>query len=796
MQHTHTPPSAGPARSRITTLFGIALFVFGLPLVLGGAKLAWIGGSFFYLLAGVALAASGAAFMRGSRRGVWIYLALALCTVVWALLEVGLQFWPLVPRLSGILVLLIPVCLLAPRLGAQGSTRGWRAAAALSLIAVVAGAAGMFVPHGVIRNEVARTLPQPARSDAPPGDWRDYGRTPKGTRFAPIEQITAQNVSSLKVAWTFRTGELAGQGAENQNTPLQVGDTLYICTPLNKVFALNAETGEQRWQYDPKVTDLKVWSRCRGVSYYESAPVQQSVAEESRAPTPQSCQQRVILSTLDARLIALDAKTGKPCEDFGTNGTVNLQAGMGEVKPTYYMGTSAVTVADGLIVVGGWVYDNLEVQEPSGVIRAFDAKTGELSWAWDLGNPAITRYPPEGQTYTRGTPNMWSTAAYDEKLGLIYLPLGNSTPDYWGGHRSPASNHYASSIVALDIKTGRERWAYQTVHHDIWDYDLPAQPALYDIPGENGESIPALIQVTKTGNIFVLDRRTGKPITEVQERPVPQQELAGDRTAPTQPYSVGMPYIGQPVLKESDMWGATLFDQLLCRIEFKSLRYEGAFTPTGVTPSLQNPGNFGGMNWGSASINEDTGTMIVNDIRIPLRIQLMPSANLAIKGDGRPHSEFAPQRGTPFAVKNDSFMSVLNVPCQAPPYGTVSGIDLKTRKVMWQIPAGTLQDTAMSGIKLGAPIPLGLPSLGGPLTTRSGLVFFSGTQDYYLRALDQLTGKELWKGRLPVGAQATPMTYISPTSQRQFVVVSAGGARSSPDRGDYVIAYALPKASD
>ncbi|MNE23303.1 Quinate/shikimate dehydrogenase (quinone) [compost metagenome] len=388
---------------------------------------------------------------------------------------------------------------------------------------------------------------------------------------------------------------------------------------------------------------------------------------------------------------------------------------------------------------------------------------------------------------------MWSTAAYDSKRGLLFIPLGNSTPDFWGGHRTDAANRYASSVVALDYKTGRERWAYQTVHHDIWDYDIPAQPALYDVPDGKGGSVPALIQTTKTGNIFMLNRETGKPIADVVERGVPQQELAGDKTAPTQPHSVGMPYIGQEKLTESDMWGATIYDQLLCRIQFKSLRYDGAFTPPGTTASLQHPGNFGGMNWGSVSINEDTGTMVVNDIRIPLRVQLVPSEHHEIAGNGKPHSEFAPMRGTPFVLTNSSFVSPIDVPCQAPPYGTVTGIDLNTRQIIWQRPAGTVQDTAIAGVKVRAPFPIGMPTIGGTVSTRSGLVFFAGTQDYFLRAYDQGTGEELWKARMPVGSQATPMTFVSPSSNRQFVVVSAGGARSSMDRSDLLIAYALPK---
>ncbi|EJT85941.1 membrane-bound PQQ-dependent dehydrogenase [Pseudomonas putida S11] len=382
--------------------------------------------------------------------------------------------------------------LLASRVGFSQRRKVWVRGAGVTAVLLVAGFIAMFFPHGVIQGVARPPVAGGAVDKAVNGNWQHYGRTPTGTRFAPLEQITPENVSNLQVAWTFRTGEIADVGSENQNTPIQVGDTLYICTPLNKVFAVDANTGKEIWRYDAKVQNHKVWNRCRGVSYYDATEVSDSV--RSASSVVQDCPQRVILSTLDSRLIALDAKTGQECQSFGMNGQVNLKQGMGEVKPTYYMGTSPVTVAGNLLIVGGWVYDNLETKEPSGVIRAFNAATGELEWAWDLGNPSITKYPPPGETYTRGTPNMWSTAAYDSKLGLIYVPLGNSTPDFWGGHRSEAANRYASSIVALDYKTGRERWAYQTVHHDIWDYDIPAQPALYDVPDGNGGTQPALIQ--------------------------------------------------------------------------------------------------------------------------------------------------------------------------------------------------------------------------------------------------------------------------------------------------------------
>jgi quinate dehydrogenase (quinone) len=391
---------------------------------------------------------------------------------------------------------------------------------------------------------------------------------------------------------------------------------------------------------------------------------------------------------------------------------------------------------------------------------------------------------------------MWSTPAFDPKLGLVYLPTGNATPDYWGGERRPFDDKYSSSVVALDIVTGKPQWSFQTTHHDLWDYDVPAQPALYDMPDGKGATIPALVQVTKRGQIFVLDRRTGDPIKKVEERPVPQGAAPGDHLSPTQPYSVEMPLIGLPKLTEADMWGASPLDQLVCRIAFKQLRYDGDLTPPRPdSTSLQYPGNFGGMNWGSASIDEDRGLLFVNDIRLPLTVTLVKQRTEE-EGDPTGGHEgknlYAAMKGTPFGVVNSPFMSPLGIPCVRPPFGTVSAIDLQSGKLVWQRPAGTVSDTVMAGVKVGLPIPLGMPTLGGPMSTRSGLVFYAGTQDYYLRAFDEKTGTELWKARLPVGTQGTPMTYISPKTGKQYVVIVAGGARQSPDRGDYVVAFAIP----
>ncbi|MFO1106199.1 MAG: membrane-bound PQQ-dependent dehydrogenase, glucose/quinate/shikimate family [Amaricoccus sp.] len=759
-------------------LFGGVLILVGLGLGLPGAYLVALGGSWYYLLAGLALVVSGWLYIRRRVAGAWLYGLTCAATLAWALWEAGPGFWPLVPRLVAPAVLAIPAVLLVPALTGGAGQRGARLAA-IGLAAGLAATGWLMVePHGVIRTAWTggTRAPMPATETAG-SDWRHYGRTPNGTRYAPFAELTPATVGGLAPAWSFRYGDAPSGAAQDQNTLLFVGDTLYACSPHNIVHALDAETGALRWRFDPQAS-APTRQRCRGLGYHEAAEGE--------------CPRRLLLTTIDARLIAIDARTGRPCAGFGAGGTVDLKTGLGEVRPGFYFPTSAPTVMRDLVMVGGWVWDGMSTGEPSGVVRAFDARTGALAWAWDLGNPATTALPPPGETYTRGTPNVWSTPAFDDALGLVYLPTGNATPDFWGGHRTAADDAYNSSIVALDIATGRERWRFRTVNHDIWDYDVPSQPALYDLPDGAGGTIPALIQVTKRGRIFLLDRRDGRPLTPIEQRAVPTDAAEGDRLAPTQPYPTGMPDIGTAPLSEARMWGATPFDQLYCRIKFRRLRYDGDFTPLTTRRALMFPGYFGGMNWGSVAIDEGRGLMIVNDTRIAQIMQLIPRGEIDAAGlwHGR---RLTPQEGTPFAALKEDFVSPLGIPCQQPPYGTLSAIDLATRQIVWQVPGGTLRDLWRVGPISGPAIPIGLPTLGGPVATAGGLVFHAGTQDNALRAYDVTDGREAWSGRLPVGAMATPTVYVSPVSGRQFVVVSAGGLSDASGRGDYILAFARPK---
>ncbi len=763
-------------------VFGAALVLVGLVLAVGGGWLIALGGSPYYLLGGAAVLAAGVLTARGDRRGAWLYAAFLLATLLWSLWEAGLDGWALTARLFGCAI--VGAGFLYPGLFGAGPGDRWAKWSTRAPPLAAAACALVIIGAGVQRGPAPAPFPEvdaEASFAAAGAEWSAYGGTPAGDRFSTLDQLTPDNVSRLEVAWTHDAGATeVGARSPMQATPIMVGDTLYYCSQTNVVIALDPETGEERWRYDPHVEQPGPgWLvRCRGVSYY-------------RANT-RECPERIISSTFDARLFALDARTGAPCRSFGDNGFVDLTVGLGEVETGFYYVSSAPLIARGRIILGGSVIDNVSADEPSGVIRAYDAVTGALSWAWDLGRPDQHGALRAGETYTRSTPNSWAPASADDALGLVYLPLGNPTPDYWGAERTPEEERLGSSIVALDVETGALRWSFQTMHHDLWDYDVPAQPTLIDIR-RDGALAPALVQVTKRGQVFVLDRRTGAPLSPVEERPVPQNGAApGERLAPTQPYSVGMPSFGG-VLAERDMWGVTPLDQLWCRIRFRSLRYDGEATPPGLDESLVYPGVAGGMNWGGVSVDPAHGVAIVNTMYVGATNQLIPRAEadeMARRGGDAPQM----MAGTPYGAQASTFYSPLNAPCNEPPYGRLSAVDLRTGALLWQRPVGTTRDSGPLGIATHLPIPMGLPNLGGTLTTQGGLVFMGAVRERRFRAFDVRTGRERWSAALPNGAMANPMTYNSPRSGRQFVVVAAGGhpVLQMP-AGDTLVAFALPE---
>ncbi|MEG1768647.1 MAG: membrane-bound PQQ-dependent dehydrogenase, glucose/quinate/shikimate family [Comamonas sp.] len=807
-----TPPSLAVRAGLI--LLGLCLLAAGLFFVANGMQLAQLGGSWYFLLAGLALVFSGVQIARVRPSGALVYGLMFVATVVWALADSGLDFWAQVSRLLVFAGLAVLVALAFPALrrarGLAPKLCASRAVAGVLVLACLATVGGMFVPHASVSAQADATTLQPVAADQPAQDWAHYGNTPGGSRFAALDQITRSNVKDLQVAWSYQTGDVpvspGGGGAEDQLTPLQIGNSVFVCTPHNNVIALDATTGKELWKTEINAKQKK-WMRCRGLAYFDAAAPLAQPTETGATPVKAvsvaagaACQRRVIINSVAPELIALDADTGAFCEDFGSHGRVDLRAGMGKGadKGQYYP-TSAPTLAGTTIVIGGRVADNVATDMPGGVVRGFDVVSGAQRWAFDPGNPEDQSAPAAGKTYARSTPNVWAPMSYDPQSNTVFMPVGSAAVDLWGVKHTALDRKYGASMLAVDASTGKEKWVYQTVHDDLWDFDVPMQPSLVDFPGEGGKTTPALVFGTKAGQIFVLDRKTGQPLTKVEQRAVPKGNIEGETYSPTQPFSVGMPSIGAQDMRESDMWGATPFDQLLCRVKFKSKRYTGLFTPPGTDPSLNLPGSLGGMNWGGFSIDPTNNYLFINDMRVGLEVQLVKAdpAEVGPKSDGNEAAAITrpvPLDGTPYAINAKvRFMSPIEIPCQKPPFGTLTAVDLKTQQIAWQVPVGTVKDTGPFGVKMGLPIPIGMPTIGGTLATQGGLVFIAATQDYFLRAYETGTGKEVWKARLPVGSQGTPISYKSPVTGQQFVLLSAGGARNSPDRGDYVIAYALPK---
>lgn len=787
--------------------FAILLLIVGATFIFGGGWLAALGGSWYYLLTGIAVVIAAILIWRGNSWGVWLYALMLAWTFIWSLYEAGIDFWSLLPRLFG--PFLLGLWLFTPWFRKSLVSGPRSAALGKAVTGIFAVAFLTIFGIGFMRGDIhevksAGALPEPSltvETGVDAGDWHFYGNDEGGKRFASLTQITPENVGNLQVAWTYRTGDYPppeGPNRRIETTPLKVGDTLYLCSGRNKIIALDAETGKERWVYDPHVdlTGVTGSAACRGVAYYK--------VPDAAGP----CAERIYGPTVDARVIAVDARSGALCPAFGNGGTIDLKAGLGKVIPGYYYVSSAPQIVRGKVVIGGWISDGQMTGEPAGIIRGFDAVTGAFVWAFDMGNPDKHTEPGPGEEYTRGTPNSWGPISADEKLGLVYLPTGNATPDYWGGHRSDLDNGFSSSVVALDAETGALRWSFQTTHYDIWDYDVGSQPSLVDLT-IGGEVVPALVQTTKRGQNFVLDRRTGKPLTEVVEKQVPQGGVEDPaRLSKTQPFSVAMPAFDgldpdEPLgLSEKDMWGATPFDQLYCRVKFRRARWEGTMTPLGLDHIIVLPGSLGGSNWGSVSFDPERGIMVGNWNRVPMYARLMPRDEADAKGlkaaDGRPGVSVGgtvPQEGTPYAAELSPFLSPLGAPCIAPPYGMVTAVDLNTHKVIWSRRSGTAEDSGVMGMRSHLPIPTGVPGLGGSIVTKGGLVFIAASGEQSLRALDLRNGSVLWKGRLPAGGNATPMTYLSPESGRQFVVIAAGGhnlMQSQP--GDYIVAYALPKS--
>lgn len=634
----------------------------------------------------------------------------------------------------------------------------------------------------------------PRDNSGPTAGWPVYGGDDGGSRFSPLTQITADNVRYLEKVWEYRTGDYPGArpGVEKtsfQATPVLDEGTLYFCSGLSRAFAVDAQTGVERWVYDSEPDLNGAWNRtCRGVALWRSS-----------RPEAQ-CQRTVFMGTLDGALVALDAATGEACTRFGTDGRVDLHLGLGDVRPGEMYMTSPPVVINDLVVQGSLVGDSRRIDSPGGVIRAFDVRTGELRWAFDpvppgAPSPQALGAPPE-QRYHRGTPNAWTLFSVDEGRNLIFVPFGGAGPDFVGGHRRRFGfdlDFYANSLVALDADSGEPVWHFQAVHHDLWDYDLGSQPVLIELD-KAGQTVPAIALTTKMGHLFLLHRDTGEPVYPVEERPVPDSQVLGEYTADTQPFPTFPPPLHPDILKPEDAWGFTFLDRKACRKKIESLDNRGLFTPPSLRGSLQYPGVAGGSNWGSLAFDQGRQLAVLAQNRVVSVNRLIPREKFeglpkqALDGLGLSINE-----GTPYLLSSEVLLSPLGVPCIAPPWGVLMAVDLRTGEKRWEIPFGTTRDMVPLLNALPWGLNFGLPHAGGPIVTAPGLVFIAASMDNYLRAYDIASGEELWRARLPAGGQATPMTYRLSDSGRQFVVIAAGGHSTMRTKlGDSLIAFALP----
>jgi quinoprotein glucose dehydrogenase len=626
---------------------------------------------------------------------------------------------------------------------------------------------------------VGTSLPHGSDALLPGTGWPSYGNDAGGHRFSSARQITADNVAGLEVAWTFSTGDIVNKAAgmhraTAEGTPILVEDQLVVCTPFNEVIAIDPGTGEERWRFDAMI-DLGQQPAnqfvCRGVAHWSG---------ESAV-----CPSRILMGTNDGRLVAVNALTGEACSDFGVGGEVKLDIGIELVWPGEFQITSPPVVIGDIVVTGSSISDNVRVEAPRGTVRAYDVRSGEYLWGFDpipreTGNPDWQGPEPP----VEGHANAWAPMSVDVERGLVFVPTSSPSPDFYGATR-PGENRHANSVVALNAADGSVRWAYQLVHHDVWDYDLPAQPGLYTV-WRDGQPHDVVAQVTKTGHVFVLDRDSGEPFLPIEEQPIPASDVEGEWMSPTQPLPVITPALVPDRLDPDDAFGLTWFDKRACEKELRALRADGLFTPPSVQGTLFYPFTGGGANWGGAAYDPRRNLLIINMSSMAHAVSLFPEADFDSVRQQFRGQDVEPMRGVPYSDRRRLVMSPLELPCSPPPWGIIAGVNLDTGDVVWRRTLGTLED--LGGIALET----GTPTLGGPIATAGDVIFIASTMDFYLRAFSTATGEELWKGRLPTSGNATPMTYM--WNGRQYVVIYAGGySRIGLPPGDTLIAFALPQ---
>lgn len=810
-----TPPEKPITRTG-RWLLALVLGAFGLYLVGGGIWLISLGGNWYYAIAGVLSVASAVALARRrASASLWFGILFAL-TLAWTIWEAGSRYWAWVPRFALMLVFAIAFSLLLPTLHAR-LTRRKAAAVTGVLVAGFLVATGLaFVPHGVT---AAQNVPEAGEaaflaqtgngldSALPSSDWPTYGGNQATMRYSLANQITPGNVRNLEVAWTAEVGEVPTDSRWGvQNTPLKVGDSLYVCGYLNTVTALDAATGKARWTFDSGVTSKAVpyTPACRSLAYFAEpgAPASAATADTAAA----SCASRIIVGTLDARIIELDAGTGERCSGFGSNGEVKLTEGMGKVYQGYVAITSAPAVVRDTLIVGHTTIDGQRAYGPSGVTKAYDVRTGRLKWAWDAATPFDTAPRQGDDVYKRGSPDVWTSFTGDNTLGLVYLPVANASGDYYSSERTPDELKYSPSLTALDVETGHPRWTFQNTHDDVWDNDPGSPPTLFDYPQKDGTPVPAIIFPTKSGDVYVLNRATGKSLFGVEERAVPQGGFEPAARSKTQPFSL-FNSLAKGDMTPEQTWGLTPLDQLACRIQYHQADYRGQYTPPSVDkPIINYPGYNGGSDWGGVALDPARGLIIANYNDMPNYTRLVSRKEADKLGWKAPeiindpgykaHGEGAgdPQEGLPVAVNVNAGwqMPFTGMLCKEPPYGGIRAIDVRDGRTVWDRPLGTARKNGPFGLPTGLPIVIGTPNNGGSVITRSGLVFIAAATDDLIRAIDITTGETVWSAPLPAGGQAMPMVYEQ--DGREFVVITATGHHfMHTPRGNKVVAYALPK---